>query len=90
MPLWRADEAYEWNGDVILFPMTDGKTRIVCRVSREALEDRASADGRGDLMADLVEVFLMHRECIEQIASGKHDAGDAEHLVKTADLNRCT
>jgi Protein of unknown function (DUF1488) len=44
MPLWRADEAYDWNGDVVSFPMTDGKKRIVCRVSREALEDRASAD----------------------------------------------
>jgi len=88
MPLRRADEAYDWNGDVILFPMTDGRTRIVCRVSREALEDRASADGRGDLMADLMEVFLMHRNCIERIVSAKHDAGDAERLVKTADLNR--
>jgi hypothetical protein len=87
MPLWRADNAYDWNGDVVLFPMTDGNTRIVCRVSREALEDRALADGRGELMADLPAVFLVHRERIEQIAGAKHDAGDAEHLVKTADLN---
>ena len=68
--------------------MTDGKTRIVCRVSREALDDRASADGRGERMADPVEVFLAHRQRIEQIASAKHDAGDLEHLVRTADLNR--
>jgi Protein of unknown function (DUF1488) len=88
MPLWRADEAYDWNGDFVSFPMTDGKTRIVCRISREALEDRASADGRGELLADLPEVFLMHRERIEQIASAKHDAGDSEHLARTADLNR--
>jgi hypothetical protein len=90
MPLWRADDAYDWNGDFVSFPMTDGRTRFVCRVSREALEDRASADGRGELMADPVEVFLIHRQCIEQIASAKHDAGDAEHLVRTADLNRRT
>jgi len=88
MPLWRADEAFDWNGDVVSFPMTDGKTRIVYRVSREALEDRASADGRGELLADLVAVFLMHRQRIEQIASAKHDAGDVERLVRTADLNR--
>jgi len=87
MPLWRADEAYDWNGDFVSFPMTDGRTRIVYRVSREALQDRASAVGRGELMADLVEVFLMHRQRIEQIASAKHDSGDAEHLVRTADLN---
>jgi len=31
---------------------------------------------------------LMHRNCIERIVSAKHDAGDAERLVKTADLNR--
>jgi hypothetical protein len=69
----------EW--DVILFPMTDGGTRIICRVSREALEDRASADGRGELIADPVAVFLIHRQRIEQIVSEKHDGGDAEHLV---------
>ncbi len=90
MPLWRVDEAYDWNGDFASFPMTDGKTRIVCRVSREALQDRASADGRGELIDDLVGVFLIHRERIEQIASAKHDSGDAEHLVRTADLNRRT
>jgi hypothetical protein len=88
MPLWRADESYDWNGDFVSFPMTDGKTRIVCRVSREALEDRASADGQGERMADLAEVFLANRQRIEQIASAKHDAGDFEHLVTTADLNR--
>jgi Protein of unknown function (DUF1488) len=68
--------------------MTDGNTRIVCRVSREVLEDRASSDGRGELMADLPAVFLIYRERIEQIASAKHDAGDTEHLVKTTDLSR--
>jgi hypothetical protein len=87
MPLRRADDAYDWNGDEISFPMTDGRTRIVCRVSRKALEDRASADGRGELMADPAEVFLIYREHIEQIVSDKHDGGDAEHLVKSADLN---
>jgi hypothetical protein len=87
MPLWRADEAWDWNGDFVSFPMTDGRTRIVCRVSREALQDRASADGHGELMADLARVFLIHRQRIEQIASANHDAGDTEHLVRTADLN---
>ena len=87
MPLRRADDAYDWNGDVVLFPMTDGNTRIVWRVSREALEDRASADGRGELMADLAEVFLINRQRIEQIASAKHDAGATECLVRTGDLN---
>ena len=88
MPLRRADDTYNWDGDAVFFPMTDGNTRIVCRVSREALEDRASADGCGEILGYPEEVFLTHRERIEQIASAKHDAGDAKHLVRSADLNR--
>jgi len=87
MPLKRAEDTYAWNGDVALFPMTDGKTRIVWRISREALKDRALADGNDVLMSDLEQVFLMHRVSIEQIASDKHDNGHAERLVVSSDLN---
>ena len=69
----------------VLFPMTDGKSRIVYRVTYEALQDRASADGGGAAF-DAVETFLKHRSRIEQIASEKYDAGVAERVVTTADL----
>ena len=69
MPLRRAGDTHNWDGDAVFFPMTDGKTRIVCHVSREALEDRASADGRGEILGNPEEVFLTHRQRIEQIAT---------------------
>ena len=89
MPLQRADDAYSperFSG--VQFPMTDGKNRIVFRVSYEALQDRASADGNGE--TDFVDTFLKHRSQIEQIASEKYDAGDTERLVTTADLTPLT
>ncbi len=87
MPLRRADDAYDpsdrFSG--VLFAMTDGKSRIVYRVTYEALQDRGSADSRGQVH-DPVETFLRHRERIEQIASDKYDAGVAERVVTTAEL----
>jgi len=87
MPLWRAAEAFDWNGDVVSFPMTDGEMRIIYRVSREALADRASANGRSELPTNLLKMFLVHRTRIELIASVKHDARDPDRLVRTSDLN---
>ena len=87
MPLQRADDAYDSSDRFlgILFPMTDGKSRIIYRVSYEALQDRASADGSG-ATSDAVETFLKHRSRIEQIASEKYDARIAERVVTTAEL----
>jgi hypothetical protein len=86
MPLHRFDDAYHPVFDGVLFQMTPGINRIVYRVSREALQDRAAADGV-DHTSELVEIFLKHRAEIEHIASEKYDAVDAERLVSTADLN---
>jgi hypothetical protein len=87
MPLQRADDAYDSSDRFsgILFPMTDGKSRIVYQVTYAALQDRASADGEGATF-DAVETFLKHRPRIEQIASEKYDAGVAERVVTTAEL----
>jgi hypothetical protein len=87
MPLQRADDSYDASDRFsgVLFPMTDGKIRVVYRVSYEALQDRASADGSGATF-DAVETFLKHRPRIEQIASEKYDAGVAERVVTTAEL----
>jgi Protein of unknown function (DUF1488) len=87
MPLQRADDAYDPSDSFsgVLFRMTDGRNIIVYRVSFEALQDRASADG-GGATPDAVETFLRHRTRIEQIASEKYDAGVAERIVTTAEL----
>ncbi|MGP0085782.1 MAG: DUF1488 family protein [Steroidobacteraceae bacterium] len=83
----RADDSYDpsdrFSG--VDFPMADGKSRIIYRVSYEALQDRASADGTGAAF-DAVETFLKHRGRIEQIASDKYDAGNPERVVTTAEL----
>ena len=75
MPLQRADDAFDSSDRLsgILFPMTDGKSRIVYRVTYAALQDRASADHNSTF--DAVEIFQRHRRKIEQIASEKYDAG---------------
>jgi hypothetical protein len=86
--LQRADDdAYDlpdkFSG--VLFPMTDGKSRIVYKVTYAALQDRASADGSGATF-DPVETFLKYRRSIEQIASEKYDAGVTDRVVTTAEL----
>jgi len=89
MPLQRYNDACHLVFDGVVFQMTDGKTRIVYRVTGEALQDRASIDGddsEGHTL-DVVDMFLKHRARIEQIASRNHDAGDVERLVTTVDLN---
>jgi hypothetical protein len=85
MPLHRADDAFDADMlEGILFPMTDGKTRIIYRVSYEALQDLASADGDGSL--DTIACFERHRTEIEEIASEKFDAGNPERIIRTNEL----
>ena len=89
MPLHRYNDACRPVFGGVVFQMTDGKKRIVYRVSGEALQDRASIDGddsEGHTL-DVVDMFLKHRTRIERIASRNHDAGDVERLVTTVDLN---
>lgn len=84
MPLRRAEDAYNPLLEGVDFPMTDGRDRIVFRVSREALDDRASLDGNGHL--DHVEAFLLYRQAIELIASNKYDAGDPDRIIRSVEL----
>ena len=86
MPLTPTDECIEQSGDVH-FAMMDGKRRIVCRVSGEALDDATAASGRGPKAADAVKCFLKFRTRFEKIASKKYDGGDRKPLVTTQDLN---
>jgi len=86
MPLQRADDAYDASDEFegILFTMTDGKQRIVYRVSYEALQDHAFADG--DATLDEIATFLRHRRKIEEIASRKFDANDPDRIVRSTEL----
>src|SRR5947209_3887333 len=67
----------------VTFAMLDGKRRILCRVSKAALEDRSARDR---LRETPVETFLRCRDQIEAIASDKYDAGSAEPVVGSEDL----
>ena len=96
MPLTRHREAYSANRlNAVVFWMqdeTDTERTVLCKVSYEALRDRAAADGDG-LSAS--ETFERHRDRIEKIASDRYDvanldAGDrdgAEIIVRSQELN---
>jgi hypothetical protein len=70
---------------VVAFWAQDGKTRVRCAISREALDDHFGGDHR-----DKVEVFQQHRPAIEEKARRKYLAGDTERdgsvLIRTTDL----
>jgi hypothetical protein len=70
---------------VVVFFKQDGKSRVRCAISREALDDDFGADDR-----DKVEVFRENREVIEERARQKYAAGDTETdgsiLIHTGEL----
>jgi hypothetical protein len=68
----------------VRFAMFDHEKQVICRVSYEALTDRAKADGINETTR---ETFMRHRDRIEQIASTNYDAGEAAPLVKSHELN---
>jgi hypothetical protein len=76
---------YDIDRSVVLFRGQDGKTRVRCGVSREALDDHFKGDNR-----DKVEVFTANRRVIEENARRKYLAGDTENdgsvLIRTGDL----
>ena len=81
----ESDESYIADRLVVMFSGMDGKTRVRCAISREALDDHFKGDGR-----DKLEVFRKHRKTIEEEARRKYLAGDTEVdgsiLVRTGDL----
>jgi fido (protein-threonine AMPylation protein) len=66
-------EKFDFDREVVLFFGQDGKTRIRCAISREALDDDFRADNR-----EKVEVFRENRKVIEEAARQKYLAGDTE------------
>ena len=64
--------------------MMDGVGRVVCWISREALD---SVEGGGaPSQHERTVRFERHRLKIERIASQKYDAGETSPIVLTYDL----
>jgi len=77
-------ESFVFDHEVVVFWGQDGKTRVRCEISREALDDDFHGDGK-----DKLEVFRANRRAIEQEARRKYLAGDTEAdgsiLIRTGD-----
>jgi Protein of unknown function (DUF1488)/Fic/DOC family len=78
-------EKFDFDREVVVFFGEDGKARVRCAISREALDDDFGADNR-----DKVEVFKENRQIIEDAARQKYLAGDTETdgsiLIHTGEL----
>jgi len=77
---------YNIDRAVVMFWAEDGKKRVRCAISREALDDHFGSDEK----RNKEEVFQEHRPAIEQEARRKYLAGDTEAdgsiLIRTGDL----
>ena len=62
----------------VQFAMMNGPTRVICRVTREAL-DRVENDKSSQ--QNQIPRFERHRTQIEQLASGRYDAGERAPIV---------
>jgi len=69
----------------VRFAMMDGPTRVICRVTREAL-DRVEGDNSSQ--QDQIPRFEWHRHRFqfEQVASQKYDSGEQAPIVMAFDL----
>jgi uncharacterized protein DUF1488 len=67
----------------IRFAMMDGPTRVICWVTREAL-DRVEGDKSSQ--QDQIPRFERHRIQFEQLAGQKYDSGEQAPIVMTYDL----
>jgi hypothetical protein len=70
---------------VVTFWGQDGKTRVRCAISREAIDDHFHGDDK-----DKLEVFMANRQAIELKARQKYLDGETEPdrsvLIRTGDL----
>jgi Fic family protein len=77
---------YNIDRGVVVFWAQDGKKRVRCAISREALDDHFGGDDK----PNKEKAFQEHREAIEQEARRKFLAGDTEAdgsiLIRTGDL----
>jgi hypothetical protein len=80
-------EKFDLDRQVVAFFGQDGKTRVRCAISREALDDDFGADN-----SDEIEAFRENRKTIEEWARQKYAAGDTEAdgaiLIRSGELAR--
>ena len=78
-------ETYDFDRGAVKFWGQDGKARVWCAISEEALDDHFRGDGK-----DKLEVFRANRQAIEQEARRKYLNGETEPegsvLIRTTDL----
>src|SRR5579859_6421605 len=67
----------------IIFVMLDGGRRVICRVSKAALEDRGMKGGR---RMTAIEAFQRYRSEIEAAASRQYKRGLKSPVVESEDL----
>jgi transcriptional regulator with XRE-family HTH domain len=81
-----SEPGYQANSEGVTFFGQDGKTRVRCRISRDALDDHFSDGGRLRLEA----AFKKHRADIEAFARRAylldHREPDGSVLIRTLDL----
>jgi hypothetical protein len=79
------EEKYVFDGGIVMFWGQDRETRVLCAISREALDDHFRGDNK-----DQLEVFKANRQAIEREARRKYLAGETEPdrsvLIRTGDL----
>jgi hypothetical protein len=77
----------DFDRDTVVFFALDGRKRVRCAISREAIDDDFVGDNR-----DKVEVFQENRKVIEEAVRRKYLAGDTEEdgsiLIHSGDIAR--
>ena len=83
-----APPRYDFISDVIFFDGKVGAERVICGISREALDDHFGADGLG---RQRIELFRRHRQEIQEMARAiylhKPVQTDGPVLITTADVS---
>jgi len=84
-----APPRYDFDREAVVFPGEDGRERVLCAISRDALDDHFGADGQ--TKEKRVEIFRRHRNEIERIARqiylNRPVPSDGAVLIKTADVS---
>jgi Protein of unknown function (DUF1488) len=71
MALIRDQEPFEFERfDGVYFWMRDGTSPVLCKISHDALRDRAARDGEDE---SLENTFIRHRARIESIAGNNYN-----------------
>jgi hypothetical protein len=89
LQFFDAPPRYDFSRDVVLFDGEAGRERVICAISREALDDHFGADGLGKQQR--LELFRHNRKDIQETARiiylNKPVPADGSVLITTADMS---